>query len=124
MKRYILIILAILAIAVIAVWKLAFFKVKPPHYWYQVKIERPQKSFDLFGSSPLDEKQFAKQMGTQEFLVLENVIYFDEHKQEEGESGKQPSLENRVYLNPKYIIAFQPLSGDPREGKTPQDRRQ
>jgi hypothetical protein len=113
----------VLAIIIIVVYKLAFLKVKPPLYWYHVKIQQADQTLGFFGSSPLDERQFAKQVSGENFLVLNDLVFIDSQMRERETPEDHPTLQKRIYLNPKYIIAFQPLTGDPREHKAVKDQK-
>jgi hypothetical protein len=85
-------------------------------FWYRLEVQTGDSTYQCIGSSPLDEKAFAKAAAGQDFLELSEVSYLDKDGRtkswQEWDSRAQP----RLYVNPRYLIFFNPLKGDPIKG--------
>ncbi len=88
---------------------------KPTRHWYRLEIQTGDTTYQCLGSSPLDEKEFAKQLSGTEFIVLEDAAYIDTSGKAKSWQDWDPKTEPRLYLNPEYVIFFNPLKGDPRK---------
>ena len=84
-------------------------------FWYRVRILDGQTSYSYVGSSPLDESNFIKKLGGGSYILLENLVYFDQTRKAKDFTEWDPTTLPRIYINPKYISAVLPLDGAPRE---------
>ena len=84
-------------------------------FWYRVKILEGQGTYDYQGSSEYNEKEFIEQLNRENFIMLDNLVYMDQTRKVKSFTEWDPSVKPRVYLNPKYILAVVPLTGDPRK---------
>ena len=84
-------------------------------YWYRLEIQTGDSTYQCLGSSPLEEKEFAAQMNGAAFIALDDAAYVDQEgkvkRWQEWDSKTQP----RLYINPRYVIFFNPLKSDPRK---------
>lgn len=87
---------------------------KAAAHWYRLEIQTGETTYQCFGSSTLDEKEFAKQLSGTEFVVLDNVAYMDTTGKTKGWQDWDPKALPRLYINPKQVIFFNPMKGDPR----------
>jgi len=85
-----------------------------PVYWYSVEYENGYKTITMYGSSPLDEAAFAKQLEGTAFIRLDDLIYLTQNRVPKNWSEWTKFQVPRIYINPKDIIDFFPLVGDPR----------
>ncbi len=84
-------------------------------FWYAVTVQegRERNFRDFFGSSPLNEDEFAKHLAGTAFVRLDNLVYRDSVGYKNWREW-DPLPEPRAYLNPKFILCVMPLSRDPR----------
>lgn len=87
---------------------------KPERHWYMLQIQTGSTTYQCFGSSALGEKELAKQLVNADYVVLEDLVYRDSQGKIKAWQEWDPVMGSRVYVNPKYVIFFQPLEGDPR----------
>lgn len=88
-------------------------------YWYRLEIQTGDSTYQCLGSSPLDEKDFAKQLLGAEYIVLDDVSYIDTTGTTKGWQEWDPKAFPRLYINPRQVILFNPMKGDPRKAAKP-----
>ena len=49
-----------------------------PAYWYRIEMMNGDETYCFFGSSPLSETEFVSRLSKNEYVLLENLIFFDE----------------------------------------------
>ncbi len=86
--------------------------------WYRMEIQTGDTTYQCMGSSPLDEKEMAKKLESNEFIVLEDASYTDITGRAKGWQEWDPKTHPRLYINPRYVIFFNPLKGDPRKASS------
>ncbi|MEM7391513.1 MAG: hypothetical protein AAF492_04120 [Verrucomicrobiota bacterium] len=84
-------------------------------FWYRVELMNGDETYCFFGSSTLTEDQFVKKLSSLEYVMLENLVYFNEDQEPRSWAEWDPMLQPRVHLNPKYVVSLLPLNGDPRK---------
>jgi hypothetical protein len=67
------------------------------------------------GTSSLDEAALAKQLEGNLYIRLDDMVYFDQNRQPKDWSEWTKFEEPRGYINPKDVIVFLPMRGDPRK---------
>ena len=87
---------------------------KTERHWYMMQIQTGSTTYQCFGSSLLDEKEMTKQLNGTEYVVLDDLVYRDNEGKIKSWQEWDPLMGARVYMNPKYIILFQPLPNEPR----------
>jgi len=88
---------------------------KPAYHWYRLEIQTGDTTYQCLGSSLLDEKEFSKQASGAEFIVLEDAAYLDTTGKAKGWQEWDPKAHPRLFVNPRYIIFFNPMKSDPRK---------
>jgi len=88
---------------------------KPIRHWYRLEIQTGDTTYQCLGSSPLDEKEFAKQLSGDDYIVLDDVAYLDSTGKIKSWQEWDPKSIPRLYVNPDYIILFNPMKDDPRK---------
>ena len=91
---------------------------KQERHWYRMEIQTGDATYQCIGSSILDEKEFAKQLSGSEFVVLDDVAYVDPTGKIKGWQEWDIKSFPRLYINPEYVILFNPMKGDPRKTST------
>jgi hypothetical protein len=89
---------------------------KPATHWYRLEIQTGDTSYQCMGSSALDEQEFAKQLAGTEFVVLDDVAYLDSSGKIRSWQEWDPKAMPRLYVNPQYVILFNPMTSDPKKG--------
>lgn len=84
-------------------------------HWYRMEIQTGDSTYQCFGSSLLEEKEFAKQLLGTEYIVLDDVAYIDTTGTTKGWQEWDPKAFPRLYINPRHVILFNPMKGDPRK---------
>jgi hypothetical protein len=87
---------------------------KPIRHWYRLELQTGDTTYQCIGSSPLDEKEFAKQLGGTEFVLLDDVAYIDSAGKAKDWQEWDPKSNPRLYVNPQYVIFFNPMKDDPK----------
>jgi len=93
-------------------------EVKQERHWYRLEIQTGDATYQCIGSSFLDEKEFAKQLASLEFIALDDVVYVDPTGKIKGWQEWDSKAFPRLYVNPEYVIFFNPMKGDPRKTST------
>ena len=93
-------------------------------YWYRLEIQTGDSTYQCLGSSLLDEKEFAKQLLGAEYIVLDDVAYIDTTGTAKGWQEWDPKAFPRLYINPRQVIFFNPMKGDPRKAVKPAAAKQ
>jgi hypothetical protein len=89
---------------------------KPAPHWYRLEIQTGDTTYQCIGSSSLDELEFAQQLAGTEFVVLDDVTYIDPNGKIRSWQEWDPKALPRLYVNPQYVILFNPLKDDPKKG--------
>jgi len=84
-------------------------------HWYRLEIQTGDSTYQCLGSSLLDEKEFAKQLLGAEYIVLDDISYIDTTGTTKGWQEWDPKAFPRLYINPRQVIFFNPMKGDPRK---------
>jgi hypothetical protein len=87
-------------------------------HWYRLEIQTGDTTYQCFGSSLLDEKDFARQLSGVDYIVLDDVAYIDAAGKTKGWQDWDPKALPRLYINPRQVIFFNPMKGDPRAAAT------
>lgn len=115
MKRYFAAIIFICALT-FAFGSLALSEEsKPERHWYRLEIQTGDTTYQCFGSSTFDEKEFALKMVGNDYLVLEDVAYIDANGKVKNWQDWDPKSSARLFINPRFVIMFNPMKGDPRK---------
>jgi hypothetical protein len=88
---------------------------KPMRHWYRLEIQTGESTYQCMGSSELDEKEFAKQLSGEDYIVLDDVEYIDSTGKIKKWQEWDPKSLPRLYVNPDYVIFFNPMKDDPRK---------
>jgi hypothetical protein len=91
---------------------------KANYHWYKLNIQTGSSTFQCTGGSPLDEKEFVKQLAGTEYIALEDLVYMDQTGKVKSWQEWDARVQPRAYVNPKYVIFVNPMAGDPRETPT------
>jgi hypothetical protein len=84
-------------------------------HWYRVEMLSGHDTYLYFGSTTLNEASLMKQLGAGGFVLLEDLVYFDDNERIQGWSEWDPHYLARVYLNPTYVISIMPMAEDLRK---------
>jgi len=87
---------------------------KPVRHWYRLEIQTGNSTYQCLGSSALDEKAFATQLKGDDYIVLDDVEYLDSSGKIKSWQEWDPKSVPRLYVNPDYVILFNPMKDDPR----------
>jgi hypothetical protein len=88
---------------------------KPEHFWYRLEIQTGDTTYQCIGSSLLAEKDFAQKIAGTEPVQLDDATYVDAGGKVKNWQDWDPKASSRVYVNPRYVILFNPLKGDPKK---------
>jgi len=107
----------ILAFAFVAVFALNTYgeESKQERHWYRVEVQTGDTTYQCIGSSLLEEKEFAKQLNNEAFVLLDDAAYIDANGKIKTWQDWDPKASSRLYVNPAYVILFNPMKGDPRK---------
>ena len=83
--------------------------------WYRIIIDQAGKEYGYYGTSELPEKEFVKKLKTEDYIFLDNLVYYDNQGRVKNWSDWYPDILPRVYVNPKRIISVQVLKEDPKK---------
>ena len=87
-------------------------------FWYEVTIALPNSEgkYSFVGRSSLSKEEIVKSLAkAEEFIKLDDCVYKDKKGKYRTWHEWDPTMEPRLYVNPKHIIVVHPLVGDPRE---------
>ena len=87
-------------------------------FWYEVTINHGGKPFEFYGSSRLDNKAIVKQLSSDGYLRLDNLMYRQqlENKMIYKSWKEWDALKkDYIYLNKNFVISVHPLIGKPKE---------
>ncbi len=116
MRRYCIAVMAVLLLITVVHSKIGCCEEqKADRSWYRMEIQTGDTTYQCMGSSPLDEKAFAKRLETGEFIVLDDASYLDATGRAKDWHEWDPKTHPRLYINPQYVIFFNPLKGDLRK---------
>jgi hypothetical protein len=106
-----------------AVVSTVFSAADPPKeslHWYQITILSGNSSTEFTGSSPLDTTQFSARLAGTDPIILDNIRIFAADDTAPTPKwlpippgGKNPNTAKRVFLNPRFLVYFYELAGDP-----------
>jgi len=88
---------------------------KPIRHWYRLEIQTGDTTYQCLGSSALEEKEFEKQLSGDEYIVIDDVAYLDSTGKIKGWQEWDPKSIPRLYVNPEYVIFFNPMKEDPKK---------
>ncbi len=91
---------------------------KPNRYWYRLEIQTGDTTYQCLGSSSLEEKEFAKHLSGDSYIVLDDVEYLDSTGKIKSWQEWDPKSIPRLYVNPDYVILFNPMKDDPRKSSS------
>lgn len=86
-------------------------------YWYRLEILNGDESYCFFGSSLYAEDEFVRRLNSQEYLRLDNIIFYDEEGEAKSWAEWDPNYIPRAYVNPRYVVSLMPLAADPRKSQ-------
>jgi hypothetical protein len=92
---------------------------KPMPHWYRLEIQTGDTTYQCIGSSTLEEQEFASQLAGTEFIALDDVSYIDPNGKIRSWQEWDPKALPRLYVNPQYVILFNPMKDDPKKGTSP-----
>jgi hypothetical protein len=92
---------------------------KPVLHWYRLEIQTGDTTYQCIGSSAFEEQEFAKQLSGTEFIVLDDVAYIDTTGKIRDWQEWDPKALSRLYVNPQYVILFNPMKDDPKKAHPP-----
>ena len=96
---------------------------KPAVHWYRLEIQTGNTTYQCIGNSPLDEQEFAKQLAGTNFIVLDDAAYVDAGGKIRSWQEWDPKALPRLYVNPEYVILFNPMTGDPLKSQSSKPAR-
>jgi hypothetical protein len=88
---------------------------KQERQWYRFEVQTGDSTYQCIGSSPYDEKELAKRLENEEFVLLDDAAYMDANGKIKSWMDWDPKASSRLYLNGRYVILINPLKGDPRK---------
>ena len=109
------IIIGFFTIAMVIFASSLFAEESPTLFWYRIKILEGENTYTYVGSSTLNEEEFIAKLKKDDFIILSNLVYYDQMGKIKSLSEWDPTMKSKVYLNPKYIVSVIPLTGDPRK---------
>ncbi|MBN1899301.1 MAG: hypothetical protein JW827_11025 [Spirochaetes bacterium] len=111
MKKAIYIACSLLFMIVIVIFLTGQTSKAKGKYWYQVTVTPgdTKNYYDYYGSTSLSEEEFIKRLKGNDYIVLENLVYFDKEGEVHSWDEWNSVLENRIYINPKSIISVNPV---------------
>jgi hypothetical protein len=121
MKRYFAAIIFIVGLTNVFASTVLSEDVKPERHWYRLELQTGDTTYQCIGTSMLDEKEFARMLSGSELVLLDDVAYIDNNSKVKNWQEWDPKSSSRLYVNPRYVIFFNPMKGDPRKatsGKT------
>ena len=83
-------------------------------HWYRVEMVSGSETYCFFGSALEDPGTLLQKIQGHEFVLLEDLIFYDEDDEIKSWSEWDPTYLSKVFLNPQYIINVMPMAGDPR----------
>ena len=84
-------------------------------HWYRVEVAAGGETHCYFGTSPRVESELVKAIEAREFVLLDNLTYFDEDGQARTWTEWDPHYLPRIYLNPRHVVSVMCLVDDPRK---------
>lgn len=88
---------------------------KPLRHWYRIEMQTGDTTYQCMGSSALNETEFAKSLSSGDFIVLDDVAYLDTTGKIKGWQEWDPKSTSRLYVNPEFVVFFNPMKDDPRK---------
>ena len=86
-------------------------------YWYRITIDQAGHEYGYYGTSELSEKELVEKLKTEDYILLDNLVYYDSQQRIKNWSDWFPNIYSRVYINPKQIISIQVLKENPKKTK-------
>jgi hypothetical protein len=114
-NRFIIVGLFMVAMIIFVFSSFSFSQESPTLYWYRVNVVEGQTVHTFQGTFEYNEKELIEKIKTEDFILLENIIFYDQLGKIMNLDVWDPTLQPRTYLNTKYITAITPLKGDPRK---------
>jgi hypothetical protein len=88
-------------------------------HWYRAEVSAGTETHCYFGSSRMTEEELVRTIQQEEFVLLDDLTYFDEEGEARAWTEWDPQYLPRIHLNPKHIVSIMRLADDPR--KRPSD---
>jgi hypothetical protein len=88
---------------------------KELRYWYRIEMLSGDHTYCFFGSCLQDESALMTALAQGEWVLAEDLVYFDEQDRAQGWSEWDPNYFARIHLNPSYVISVMPMLDDPRK---------
>ena len=86
-------------------------------FWYTITFQTGTGTYDYHGTSDLNESDLIKKIQTDSFVLVKNLVYFDNQQKAKSWSEWAPQQKPQIYLKSSNILAIHPLTGDPRSAK-------
>jgi hypothetical protein len=83
-------------------------------HWYRIEVVAGGETHCYFGSSAFAERDLVQRIQTGEFVLLDQLTYYDEDGDARPWTEWDPAYLPRIHLNPRFVVSILPLSGDPR----------
>ncbi len=89
-------------------------------FWYEVSVQHGNGTYSFIGTSTLNIEVLIQKLKESGFIRLNNLVYPSEstgkviyYDWKEWDPVKKP----QIYLNSRYVIYVQPLTGDPKSSE-------
>jgi len=83
--------------------------------WYRAEVIAGTETHCYFGSSSMSEEALVRTIQAGEFILLNDLTYFDEDGEARAWTEWDPQYLPRIHLNPKHIVSVMRLVDDPRK---------
>jgi hypothetical protein len=97
---------------------------QPGRHWFRVTVDQDGETVDYHGTSSLDESGFAEQVAKQPFVVLDDLVFYDDNGEVKPWSDNDPDVEPRVHIRCERIVSFMALKRDPRLDENGKPKRE
>ena len=83
--------------------------------WFRIEVSAGGETHCYFGTSSQVETDFVKAIEANEYVLLEELTYFDEDGKARGWTEWDPHYLPKIYLNPSHVVSVMCLVDDPRK---------
>lgn len=83
-------------------------------HWFRVEAFVEGEYFTYYGNSPHDTAELARRLSANEWITLDDLVYYDDNDRLLSWTEWDPQCLPRVVLNPRHILYAIPLVQDPR----------
>lgn len=90
-------------------------KTSEKKYWYVIRVTGEKGGYPYYGSSKLTEEEIKQQLSSNKPIVLNDLFFLEKEKDIKTWEEWIPIFENRIYINPQFIISIMPLKDDPKK---------